>query len=245
MAFADIDSRQAVLDAVAEFDRIGRDQFLKTYGYREAQQYFLEINGRRYDSKAIVGVAHKYQFPTEGPLTPKQFSGGKTTVKAKLEGLGFRVVQTGEPTPIDDETNSETICLVSCVSEKRDRRSPARCLYTSQWFRKARAYVEAANLSWYVLSAKHGLLHPEAVIDPYEETLNTMPVAERRQWANSVLRQLEQTVPNVKRVIFLAGERYREFLADALVNRGIEVEVPMVGLAIGEQLAWLGSHVPK
>jgi 5-methylcytosine-specific restriction protein A len=103
MAFTDIDSRQAVLDAVAEFDQIGREEFLKKYGYREAQRYFLEIDGKRYDSKAIVGVAHKYQFPAEGALTFDEFSGGESTVQRKLEKLGFHVVQAGQVE--EDETS--------------------------------------------------------------------------------------------------------------------------------------------
>lgn len=93
MAFADINSRQAILDAVAEFDRIGRAEFLEEHGYREAERYYLEVNGRLYDSKAIVGVAHKYQFPAEGALVSADFSGGASTVQRKLEDLGFRVVQ--------------------------------------------------------------------------------------------------------------------------------------------------------
>ena len=42
-------------------------------------------------------------------------------------------------------------------------------------------------------------------------------------------------------MVFLAGERYREFLARHLASRGVEVSVPMEGLRIGEQLSWLGS----
>ena len=41
-----------------------------------ARAYFLYENGRYYDSKAIVGVAHGYEFPEEGPLHPADFSGG-------------------------------------------------------------------------------------------------------------------------------------------------------------------------
>jgi hypothetical protein len=92
MAFADINSRQAILDAVAEFDRIGRAAFLEKYGYRVAKHYYLEIDGQLYDSKPIVGVAHKYQFPSDGPLKPREFSDGESTVQRKLEDLGFRVV---------------------------------------------------------------------------------------------------------------------------------------------------------
>ena len=35
-----------------------------------------------------------------------------------------------------------TVYLVSCVGQKRSNPSPAKDLYTSTWFRKARMYVE-------------------------------------------------------------------------------------------------------
>ena len=93
MAFSDINSRRAILDAVEEFDRVGRAAFLERYGFRKAVSYFLEIHGRQYDSKAVVGVAHKYQFPAEGALSSAEFSGGAATVQTKLEGMGFRVIR--------------------------------------------------------------------------------------------------------------------------------------------------------
>lgn len=94
MTFSDINSRQAILDSVAEFDRIGREAFLGKYGFGPAREYFLEVDGRLYDSKAIVGAAHGFQFPAEGPLLPEDFSGGYATVQRLLEGLGFSVQVT-------------------------------------------------------------------------------------------------------------------------------------------------------
>jgi hypothetical protein len=89
---SDLTSSRAVLDAVAEFDRIGREAFLKKYRYGKAHRYFLEHETRLYDSKAIAGVAYGFQFPTRGPLENTEFSGGELTVQAKLEELGFKMV---------------------------------------------------------------------------------------------------------------------------------------------------------
>ncbi|WP_413658606.1 HNH endonuclease [Paraburkholderia phenoliruptrix] len=91
MAFADVNDPAAVLKAVEEFDRKGRDVFLEEYGFGKARDYFLLIDGKRYDSKAIFGAAHKYQFPKLGPLGWRDFSGGATTVERKLEAMGFRI----------------------------------------------------------------------------------------------------------------------------------------------------------
>lgn len=84
----------AVRSAIREFDDIGRSAFLKKYGYGEAKEYFLEQDGRRYDSKAIVGAAYGFQHGT--PLTPNQFSGGEETVMRQLKTLGFTVVKAGD-----------------------------------------------------------------------------------------------------------------------------------------------------
>ena len=137
-----------------------------------------------------------------------------------------------------------TVYLVSCVSQKREHECEARDLYVSVLFSKARRFVEASGCPWFILSAEHGLVTPGQVIAPYERTLNTMGIAERRGWAKRVAAQLADAVPDLSRVVFLAGERYREFLARHLEGSGVEVSVPMQGLRIGEQLSWLGQHSP-
>jgi hypothetical protein len=72
-----------------------------------------------------------------------------------------------------------------------------------------------------------------------------MGVAGRRAWAERVAQQLAVAVPDLTRVAFLAGERYRGFLSEHLTRRGVAVLVPMEGLRIGEQLNWLGRHAPQ
>jgi 5-methylcytosine-specific restriction protein A len=91
MALSDLTDPTAVDQAVAEFDRLGRDAFLTKHGFKNARQYFLVRGGRRYDSKAIAGVAHGYQFPDQGALRAADFSGGEATVARVLGNLGFRV----------------------------------------------------------------------------------------------------------------------------------------------------------
>jgi hypothetical protein len=141
---------------------------------------------------------------------------------------------------------SETIYLVSCVSGKAAAPTQARDLYVSQWFRFARQYVEAAagpeGCAWFILSAQYGLLAPSCIVAPYERTLNTMGVAERRAWATDVRAQMNKDLPVAARCVVLAGERYREFLMDYLETR-FTTEVPMQGLAIGQQLQWLRRQI--
>ncbi|GAA2619363.1 HNH endonuclease signature motif containing protein [Actinomadura fulvescens] len=89
-------TREAVLEAIAECDRLGRDRFLDEYGFDPARRYLLHYNGGFYDSKAIVGVA--YRYVADRPLSAREFSGGHQTVGRLLTRLGFEVV-TDEPLP--------------------------------------------------------------------------------------------------------------------------------------------------
>lgn len=91
MSFDKIRERASVEAAIAEFDRIGREAFLAKYGFAKARDYYLVVDGRRYDSKAIVGAAHGYEFPDLGPLPAGRFYGGAATVRPKLESMGFVV----------------------------------------------------------------------------------------------------------------------------------------------------------
>jgi hypothetical protein len=81
------------------------------------------------------------------------------------------------------------------------------------------------------------------MISPYEKTLNTMGVKDRRDWARKVLGQIEETIPKAKSFIFLAGQRYRENLVEPLRQKGSEIHIPMEGLTIGRQLSWLQAQV--
>jgi hypothetical protein len=90
MSLADI-SAHDVIGAVREFDELGRDAFLDRYRFGPARRYFLEIDGRLYDAKAVVGVAHQYARPDLGPLPADSFHGGRPSQRV-LERNGFAVV---------------------------------------------------------------------------------------------------------------------------------------------------------
>lgn len=106
MSLSDIRMPQPVLDAIAECDRLGRNKFLKKYGFGCSRSYWLVHNGKQYDSKPIVGAAHGYARPDLGPLRPTEFMGG-IPVKRKLEQLGFRV-----------EVNAPTLASIALTSDQ-------------------------------------------------------------------------------------------------------------------------------
>jgi 5-methylcytosine-specific restriction enzyme A len=109
-------SRHEILQAVAEYDRLGQERFLEKYGFGMARSYRLVVDGKTYDSKAIVGAAHGF-LPGREPLAAADFSGGAATVGRLLGGLGFQVMQA-----VSGLTAGKLIELLSTL---RLYRSPA------------------------------------------------------------------------------------------------------------------------
>jgi hypothetical protein len=95
VALEDLTSADAVRAAMAEHDSLGREEFLKKYGYGHALRYFVREGDSRYDSKAIYGVAYGHEHPEQGPLPNDAFTGGEATVKRRLEAIGFAVEDKG------------------------------------------------------------------------------------------------------------------------------------------------------
>lgn len=136
----------------------------------------------------------------------------------------------------------KTIVLVSCVSKKRSISLPAKDLYISDWFQKAALYARMIGDTWFILSAKYGLLHPDQIIEPYNVTLKSMSKYQRQIWARRVLQDLNPLLLQNDTVVFLAGHVYREYLEGPLRQMDCLISIPMKGLRIGEQMQWLNNQ---
>lgn len=53
-------TRQHILQAIAEYDTRGRDDFLGVYGYTANNDYTIVHEGASYDLPAVLGVAHRF-----------------------------------------------------------------------------------------------------------------------------------------------------------------------------------------
>lgn len=80
-----------VRQATVEHDRLGRDEFLSTYGFGRNHGYELLLDDKSYDSKAILGVAHGYA--TGRPAKASEFSGGRDGAAKILTALGFEITE--------------------------------------------------------------------------------------------------------------------------------------------------------
>lgn len=119
--------------------------------------------------------------------------------------------------------------------------APAKDLYTSPLWQGRRSYAESTGQPWAILSAEHGLLDPDEVIDPYERSLGGEPLDYRRRWHRTTAEQVIDRCRQlgVGTVEIHAGEQYVDGgLRTALQRANIEVLRPLEGLQIGQQLAW-------
>ena len=87
-------TRQHILQAIAECDTRGRDDFLGVYGFTANGDYTIVHNGTSYDLPAILGVAHRY---ATGRLAPAhEITASLNAATTLVRKRGFEVT---EPTP--------------------------------------------------------------------------------------------------------------------------------------------------
>ena len=132
------------------------------------------------------------------------------------------------------------IGLISCCFRKLVHAAPAHQLYTSPLFRLAVQYVSTRCGLWFVLSALHGLVEPDQVLEPYDVTLHGLKKAQRQQWAEGVVGQLRHRglLDGAHHFLLLAGADYSAPLAEML-----GAQQPLRGLGIGRRLAWFRQQL--
>ncbi len=101
MALSDLSAPAAVLRALEEYDDIGQAAFLDRYGFGRARSYFVIRDGQRYDSKAIAGAAHGYEFGRhcciEERLAAKAELGEDRPTEPELAAYVSHLVATFDP----------------------------------------------------------------------------------------------------------------------------------------------------
>ena len=90
MALKDI-LRKFVIQAIEEFDKIGRDKMLDKYGGGASTKWYILYNGKRYDQKLICRAAHRLQGLGKLPAGRGTFTAGHA--QRKLNELGFDIVE--------------------------------------------------------------------------------------------------------------------------------------------------------
>lgn len=144
----------------------------------------------------------------------------------------------------------DRVAIVGCGKEKLDvdRPVPIARLYTSGYFARKREYGKTCCDRYYILSAKHGLAIPGRYVTPYDLSIEDHDAVARAVWLASVTHSLDLAIDDGDTIVFLAGQRYFDPLADALT-----VLCDRAGLAcpfantsgLPEQMAWMGREIER
>lgn len=138
------------------------------------------------------------------------------------------------------------ICLISCVSQKEPRATKCKDLYISPLFKKTWQYaVEMEQPSGiYILSALHGLVRYDTILEPYDKTLLDMTKEESIIWAEKVKGQIRDTFQKDGRTlkdfefVVFAGKAYYQHLKTFL-DTETNWSLPLGSLPIGKRLGVL------
>ena len=135
---------------------------------------------------------------------------------------------------------TQRVMLIACSKAKLPHEALAKDLYQGDLFKKARALAELRGARWFVLSAKLGVVAPNTVIFPYDDTLASKSRSARHSWGNKVLYHLRMLNLLGEQLEVLAGRLYR---TSGNWTAGLDVTVPMRGMGIGQQKAWLAEQL--
>lgn len=134
------------------------------------------------------------------------------------------------------------IAFVSCSKLKTATRAPAAALYTSALFRKSLLAALTHADQTFILSAKHGVVSLGDRLAPYDVTLKTMKLGQRRVWANKVGRQLKGILQNRDVAALYCGQEYSMPLSPTFSELGARVREPLGRLSLGRRLRFLAEQ---
>lgn len=73
--------------------------------------------------------------------------------------------------------------VIGCGRHKKKKPTLAKDLYTSDRFKRSKSIASNVGSSFFVLSAKHGLLQPDQLVEPYDVDICTLDAEIKAQWA--------------------------------------------------------------
>ena len=133
------------------------------------------------------------------------------------------------------------LTIITCGGKKRASPAPAQYLYTGSFFKhQRRTAIRMQSKRWMILSAKHGLLNPEEVIEPYN--IRWGQTGEVTQ--DKIAHQISTLNLNPQALIIsLGGAEYRTRIRAAL-HPDIPLYAPSLRLdssSMGYQMAQMKS----
>lgn len=137
------------------------------------------------------------------------------------------------------------IGLINCVGTKRSYKCKAKDMYCSSLFKKAFAWLTQNCDKVYIMSAKHGLLDPEKIIEPYNVSLYGMTRSQRIRWSKNLYLQLRECT-DIQHDIFIVegGVKYTEFIQKAIPHWHIPYERDLChNFGTGRRMQWYDKYL--
>lgn len=129
---------------------------------------------------------------------------------------------------------------IACGAAKLTHAAKARDLYTGSLFRLARAFAERSG-DWWILSAKHGRVHPDTVLEPYDMTLTGPGRRDyARVWATLVAGQIRDRIPSTVPLVVTAPAAYTGWITRVENS----VSLPLKGVPLGLQCRFFSRNAP-
>ena len=129
------------------------------------------------------------------------------------------------------------VVLVACSDTKAPMPCEARRFYQGGVFKLSVEFALSKDWEWAIISAKHGLLMPGDIVNPYDFTVSERAADRGKvaEWAKATKAQLEAKFPK-RHFVSLLPERYEACLAE------MDFESPLKGLGIGSRQGWLARN---
>lgn len=139
------------------------------------------------------------------------------------------------------------LVIIGCGAKKKSEACQAHEMYVGPLFVKALRYARsvANDDDIRIMSAKYGLLKLNQVIQPYEYRLTKADIRGLTGLEITVRAQLGEMECDGRPVLMLAGGDYALFFGHVWWNQfqqNPEMERPLLGLGIGQQMKWLKEH---
>lgn len=141
---------------------------------------------------------------------------------------------------VDTALRTRYVGLVSCGKSKAESRCRAEKLYTGGLTQKGIEWMKRNCQTWFILSAKFGLLHPDTVIDPYDTKITDLNKEEIARWSAKVFGQLKAAHVENKDLLCIAGKEY--FQALEVPEDNTLYNLFPSGMKMGFRMRWFNQH---
>jgi hypothetical protein len=164
-------------------------------------------------------------FAARTPLLHRVERGSYRRYRAPAPGADVaREVPAGTPVA----GPSGRVLLVGSSGGMGREPRPARELFESSGFARARDLAVRSGAPWFVLSAKHGLLDPDDVVGPFDVLFGDQPVGYRITWGEWVVVQLGDRLALQDVVVEVhGGVDFAQPLRAPLARRGAVLDIAL------------------